>query len=69
MKRDVDRFSSNRIFPSCLFTVWADVSRNPDIHFFYDVRLFGVCRSPYERPTIHISRFLDTVETTTTIGI
>ena len=68
MKRDVDRFSSNRfpIPPSCLFTVWADVSRDPDIHFYYDIRLNGIFCSTR---AIHISRFLDTVETTTTKGI
>ena len=71
MKRDVDLFSSNRlpIPPSCLFTVWADVSCNPDIHFFYDVRLYGMCWSPHSIRIVHISRFLYTVERTTTTGI
>ena len=70
MKRDADQFGSKDIDlpipPSCLITVWADLSCNPKTHLRHPVTLTGIdCNTR----KIYISRFLETVDTINTTGI
>ena len=58
MKRDADLFGSNDlpIPPSCLITIWADLSCNPKRHLRHPVTLTGIdCNTR----KIFISRFLE----------
>ena len=57
-KRDADLFGSEDlpIPPSCLFTVWADSTCNPEIRLRHPVILVGI-DSPRK---MYISRFLET---------
>ena len=64
MKRDADQFGSNDlpIPPTCLVTVWADLSCNPKIRLRHPVTLTGIdCNTR----KIYISRFLQTSTTGT----
>ena len=62
MKRDADLFGSNDlpIPPSCLITVWAKLSCDPEEHLRHPVTLTGIdCNTR----KIYISRFLETSTT------
>ena len=62
MKRDADLFGSNDlpIPPSCLVTIWADLSCNPKRRLRHPVTLTGIdCNTR----KIYISRFLETSAT------
>ena len=67
MKRDADLFGSRHpIPPSCLITVWADISCNPKIRLRHPVTLTGIdCNTR----KIYISTFLETVESTNPAGM
>ena len=67
MKRDADLFGSRHpIPPSCLITVWADISCNPKIRLRHPVILTGIdCNTR----KIYISTFLETVESTNPAGM
>ena len=67
MKRDADLFGSDLpIPPSCLVTVWADISRNPKTRLRHPVILTGIdCNTR----KVYISRFLETVESTNLTGM
>ena len=59
MKRDADLFGSSDlpILPSCLITIWADLSCNPKIRLRHPVTLTGInCNTR----KIYISGFLET---------
>ena len=67
MKRDADLFGSDLpIPPSCIITVWAKLSCDPEERLRHPVILTGIdCNTKI----IYISRFLETMETTTTTGM
>ena len=62
MKRDADLFGSSNlpIPPSCLITIWADLSCNPKIHLSHPVTLTEIICNTRK---INISRFLETSTT------
>ena len=64
LKRDADLFGSNRlpIPPSCLITVWAKLSCDPEERLRHPVTLTGIdCIAK----KIYISRFLEATHTNT----
>ena len=68
MKSDADRFGPNDlpIPPSCLITVWADLSCKPKIRLRHPLSLTGIhCNTR----KIYIIRFLETVDATITRGM
>ena len=68
-KRDADLFGSKDVDlpipPSCLVTVWADISCDPKTRLRHPVILTGI---DSDTRKIYISRFLETLETTNTTG-
>ena len=62
MKSDADRFGPNDVLipPSCLITVWADLSCKPKIRLRHPLSLRGIhCNTR----KIYIIRFLETTIT------
>ena len=68
MKCDADRFGPNDhpLPPSCLITVWADLSCKPKMRLKHPLSLTGIHCSTKK---IYIIRFLETVDATVTTGM